>query len=164
MARGRPITVDWHESEQELYEKYQSEVDFSRRQRAQFLWLVRSGKSIRESCRIAAVKERSGQRYVHWYRTGGLENVLSRQHGGNNGNSASFLDAEQQNQLKEAANAGELKTVWEGIEWVKRRFRVQYTYQGMRSVYKRLNLKKKVPRKQHIKSDSAAQVAWKKGV
>lgn len=163
MTKGRPITVEWQDSEQELYERYQAETDIHRRQKAQFLWLVKSGKTIRESCRIAALQERAGQRYMQWYRAGGLEYVLSRQHGGNNGHQHSLLDNEQQKQLKAAADAGELKTIWEGIAWVKQKFNVQYSYEGMRSVFKRLRLRKKVPRKQHIKSDKQAQTAWKKG-
>ena len=163
MKPGRPIKVEWQESEQELYERYQAETEMHRRQKAQFLWLVRSGKTIRESCHIAALQERTGQRYMKWYREGGWEQVLSRRHGGDKGKQHRMLDDEQQAQLKAAADAGKLKTVWEGIEWVKQQFDVSYSYEGMRSVFKRLRLKKKVPRKRHLKSDEQAQAAWKKG-
>lgn len=164
MAKGRPLVIDWQESEEQLYQLYTKEKNVVRRQKLQLLWLVRSGNSLREGCRLAGVKERCGQRYVRQYRDGGLENVLARQHGGDRGKQAKYLSAEQETQLKQAADAGELKTVWAGIEWVKQHCGIQYSYEGMRSVYKRIKLNKKVPRKQHVRSDPDAQESWKKGV
>jgi transposase len=163
MQRGRPIKIEWHETEDELYESFAVEADIKKRQKLQLLWLVRAGNSIRESCRTAAVNERTGQRYLQWYRAGGVENVLNRQHGGDRGGQSGFLTQKQQEELKAEADAGKLTTVWEGIEWVKKKHEVKYSYEGMRGVFKRLRLRKKVPRKQHIKSDVQAQAAWKKG-
>jgi transposase len=147
-----------------LYQRYLDEKEVARKQKAQFFWLVRSGKTIRESSQIAGLQERVGQRYMSWYRSEGIDAAINRKHGGDNGNRAAWLNAEQMEQLKGHANAGNLKTVWEGIEWAKQKFDKKYSYEGMRSVYKRLKLNKKVPRKQHIKSDPVAQEAWKKGV
>lgn len=163
MPKGRPIKVKWQETENELYELFAAEIDVKKRQKLQFLWLVRIGNSLRKSCQTTAINERTGQRYLKWYREGGVENVLKRRHGGNRGQQASFLTKEQQEALKAEADAGKLKTVWEGIEWVKKKYDVQYSYEGMRGVFKRLRLRKKVPRPQHIKSDVQAQDAWKKG-
>ena len=163
MPKGRPIKVEWQETDHELYDLLAAEIDVKKRQKLQFLWLLRIGNSLRESSRTAAINERTGQRYLKWYREGGVENVLRRQHGGKRKQQASFLTQEQQEALKAEADAGKLKTVWEGIEWVKKKFEVEYSYEGMRGVFKRLKLKKKVPRKQHIKSDPQAQDAWKKG-
>ena len=155
--------MEWQETENELYALFAAEIDVNKRQKLQFLWLVRTGNSLRKSSQTAAINERTGQRYIKWYREGGVENVLKRQHGGDRGQSASFLTKEQQAVLKAEADAGKLKTVWEGIAWVKKEYEVEYSYEGMRGVFKRLRLKKKVPRKQHIKSDPQAQDAWKKG-
>jgi transposase len=163
MSKGRPIKVEWQETENELYALFAAAIDVNKRQKLQFLWLVRTGNSLRKSSQTAAINERTGQRYLKWYREGGVENVLKRQHGGDRGQQASFLTKEQQAALKAEADAGKLKTVWEGIEWVKKEYEVEYSYEGMRGVFKRLRLKKKVPRKQHIKSDPQAQDAWKKG-
>ena len=162
MQKGRPITIEWHETEDDLYEVFATETEVKKRQKLQLLWLVRAGNSIRKSCRTVALNERTGQRYLQWYREGGIENVLDRQHGGNRGGQSSFLTQKQQAELKAEADAGKLKTVWEGIEWVKEKHKVKYSYEGMRGVYNRLQLRKKVPRKQHIKSDAQAQAAWKK--
>ena len=163
MALGRPIVIDWHEGEEQLYKLYVAEKNVARRQKLQLLWLVRSGQSIRKSCQVAGVKERSGQRYVQQYKAGGLENVLGRQHGGDHGNQARYISREQELQLKAVADAGEIKTVWSGIDWVKQHCGVHYSYEGMRTVFKRIKLNKKVPRRQHVKSDPQAQEAWKKG-
>ena len=160
MPKGRPIKVEWQETDDELYELFAAEKDVKKRQKLQFLWLVRTGNSLRESCRMTAVNERTGQRYLKWYREGGVENVLKRQHGGERGQQASYLSKEQQEALKTEADAGKIKTVWEGIAWVKEKYEVEYSYEGMRGVFKRLKLKKKVPRKQHIKSDPQAQETW----
>ena len=163
MPKGRRIKIEWQETDEELYELFVAEVDVKKRQKLQLLWLVRIGNSLRESCRVVAINERTGQRYLKWYREGGVEYVLKRRHGGDRGRQASFLTKEQQEALKTEADAGKLKTIWEGIEWVRKKYEVEYSYEGMRGVFKRLRLKKKVPRKQHIKSDAQAQDAWKKG-
>ena len=163
MPKGRSNKVKWQETEAELYELFAAETDVKKRQKLQFLWLIRIGNSLKKSCQTTAINERTGQRYLKWYREGGVENMLKRQHGGNRGQQASFLTKEQQEALKAEADAGKVKTVWEGIEWVKKKYAVQYSYEGMRGVFKRLKLRKKVPRPQHIKSDDQAQDAWKKG-
>lgn len=163
MQKGRPITIEWHETENDLYELFAAEADVKKRQKLQLLWLVRAGNSIRKSCRTVAINERTGQRYLQWYREGGIESVLARQHGGKRGGQSGFLTQKQQEELKAEADAGKLKTVWEGIEWAKKEHEIDYSYEGMRGVFNRLRLRKKVPRKQHIKSDAQAQTAWKKG-
>lgn len=164
MTRGRPLHIKWIESESELYQRYTEEKDLKRRSKLQMLWLIRKGNSIRKSCEVAGIKERCGQRYIKTYREEGLENLLSKQHGGERSGVVGYLNSEQENALKQMADEGKLKTVWEGIEWIKKQYDIEYSYEGMRSVFKRIKLSKKVPRKQHIKSKPDAQNAWKKGV
>lgn len=164
MTRSYRLKIEWQESEQELYERFQAEKEVRTKQRLQFLWLVRGGRTIRESSRLAGIQERVGQRYMKWYRNGGIAEVVGRKHGGSDRNQQGFLTEEQGNQLKVEADTGRIKTVWDGIEWVKEQFGIQFSYEGMRSVYKRLRLRKKVPRPQHIKSDPDEQEEWKKGV
>ena len=162
MKRGRSIVVDWQDSAETLYKLYCEEDAPKKRQRLQFLWLLRTGNSLRESSRIAAISERSGQRYLKWYREGGVQELLGRQHGGH-APRQSYLTSEQEASLVEKSKEGNLKTVWDAVNWVKDRHKVSYTYSGMNSVLKRLKLNKKVPRPQHEKSDPTAQEAWKKG-
>jgi transposase len=162
MGRGCPIKVEWQETPEELYQLYQVEKHLKKRQRLQFLWLVHTGHSIQESCQIAGVAERSGQRYLSWYRAGGVAEVMGRAHG-RHAPRPGFLTEAQKTALSEQSKKGSMKTVWEAIAWVKEEYGIEYSYEGMRGVLKRLRLNKKVPRPQHEKSDADAQTAWKKG-
>lgn len=162
MRRGHPVKVEWQETAEELYQLYQAETGLKKRQRLQFLWLVRKGASVQASSQIAGVSERSGQRYLSWYRQGGLAEVLERKHGGH-APRPGYLTEAQKATLSAYAKKGKLKTVWDAIKWVKDEYDVDYSYEGMRGVLKRLRLNKKVPRPQHEKSDANAQTAWKKG-
>lgn len=162
MRRGHPIKVEWQETAEKLYQMYQIETGLKKRQRLQFLWLVRKGSSVQESAQIAGVSQRSGQRYLNWYRQGGLTEVLERYHGGH-APRPSYLTEVQKETLSEHSKKGQVKTVWDAIKWVKDEYDVEYSYEGMRGVLKRLRLNKKAPRPQHEKSDENAQIAWKKG-
>jgi len=162
MRRGCPIKVEWQETPEELYQLYQAEKDLKKRQRLQFLWLVRTGYSVQESCQIAGLAERSGQRYLSWYRTGGVAEIVGRAHGGH-APRPGFLTETQKAALSEWSKEGRMKTVWDAVAWVKEEYDIEYSYEGMRGVLKQLRLNKKVPRPQHEKSDADAQTAWKKG-
>lgn len=162
MRRGHPNKVEWQETAEALYELYQAETSLKKRQRLQFLWLVCKGSSVQESAQIAGLSERSGQRYLSWYRQGGLAEVMGRKHGGH-APRPGYLTEDQKVALSEKSKKGQLKTVWDAIKWVKDEYDVEYSYEGMRGVLKRLRLNKKVPRPQHEKSDEKAQAAWKKG-
>lgn len=163
MSRGRPLQIEWQESEAELYELYRQAKEVPIKQRLQLLWLVRSGKSVRESSQVVGISERSALRHMSWYRRGGVAELLRRRHGGARGRPQAYLSPAQEQSLKEAADRGEFKSVWDGVAWVKAQCGVVYSYEGMRALFKRLRLRKKVPRKQHVKSDPSAQEAWKKG-
>ena len=162
MRRGCPIKVEWQETAEELYQLYQAEKELKKRQRLQFLWLIKTGNSVQKSCQIAGLGERSGQRYLSWYRQGGLAEVLGRQHGGH-APRPGFLTETQKAALSVYSETGKVKTVWDAIKWVKDEYDIDYSYEGMRGVLKRLRLNKKVPRPQHEKSDKNTQLAWKKG-
>jgi transposase len=47
--------------------------------------------------------------------------------------------------------------------WVEGRFGVRYTYWGIRTVFARLQLEKKVPRPLAKEASPEAQEAWKRG-
>ena len=97
---GRSINVEWQETDEQLYELYQQQKDLKKRQRLQFLWLLRTEHTLKESAHIAGIGERSGQRYLRWYREGGVEELLKHQHGGD-APRQSFLTSEQQADLYE---------------------------------------------------------------
>ena len=51
----------------------------------------------------------------------------------------------------------------DAVEWVAKEFKVKYSYWGMRSLFVRLGIKKKVPRPKAEKACAEAQKGWKKG-
>jgi hypothetical protein len=64
--------------------------------------------------------------------------------------------------LKELACQGKIRTIWDGVTWAKQTGGVPYTYLGMRWVFARLNLRKKVPRPIAAQASLEAQEEWKK--
>jgi transposase len=160
--RGRKLEVDWQEDEQTLYELYKQERDHQNRTRLQALWLLRRGHTEKEVAQIVGIHIRTVQRWVSWYREGGVENILGHRHGGHGGQE-SRLTLEQEQELKEKSREGEFRTIWDGVAWVKETFGIEYTYWGMRWVFERLDLKKKVPRQVAPQASEEKQEAWKKG-
>lgn len=159
---ARQLQIDWQEDKQTLYELYKQEKDAQNRQRLQALWLLRPGRPMTEVARLVGVHYRTLQDWVVWYRQGGIAEVLSHRHGGHGGQERR-LSPEQEAELIEKAEAGELGTIWDGVAWAREAHAVAYSYWGMRWVYARLELKKKVPRPKSPKASAEAQAAWKKG-
>jgi transposase len=73
------------------------------------------------------------------------------------------LSPAQEAELVAKAEAGEMRTIWDGVRWAREAHGVAYTYWGMRRVFARLGLKKKVPRPKSPKASAEEQAAWKKG-
>ena len=159
---GRPLQVDWQDSENDLRERYLEETDHQDRMPLQALWLTRKGRPMSEVAEIFGVCYESVRRWVDWYRSGGLEEVLSRRHGGSGGREPR-LSEEDREKLVQKAERGELRTISNGVRWAQEEAGVEYTYWGMRHVFERLDLQKKVPRWQSVGADPAEQEAWKKG-
>jgi transposase len=159
---ARKLRLDWQESEEELYQLYKREKDHQNRTRLQALWLLRPGRTMQEVSGLVGVHYRTVQEWVAWYRTGGVEEVLSHRHGGHGGQGRR-LSEEQEVELKAKAEAGEMRTIQDGVEWAKKAHGVEYTYWGMRFVFYRLGLRKKVPRPKSPKASAEKQEAWKKG-
>ena len=142
MAGGRPFEVEWQEDEQTLSELYKKERDWQDRKRLQALWQLRKGKSLGEVSEIVGVHYRTVQEWEKWYRQGGLEEVKRHRQGGSGGVKAR-LEGEGLAKLKAKVEQGEFKTIWEGVKWVKDEYEIEYSYWGMRWVFKRLKMKKK---------------------
>lgn len=159
---GRPLRLDWKDSEPELYECYRKATDHQDRTRLHALWRVRNGDTIAEVAETVGVCYESVRRWLDWYRTGGLAEVLSRRHGGSGGPERR-LSEEQEQALVGKAERGELSTIWDGVEWAREEADAEYSYWGMRHVFERLDLKKNLPRRQAPKADPIRQEAWKKG-
>jgi transposase len=72
------------------------------------------------------------------------------------------LSLEQMGELKAAASAGEVYSIQDGVKWAQGKHGVTYTYWGMRRVFARLELRKKVPRPRNPQASVEQQEAWKK--
>jgi transposase len=161
--RGRKLTVAWAAGDDaaSLYERYRRERRPDVRPRLHGLWLVRKGRTTREASEALGVDERTVQRWLAWYRAGGLAPLEGR-HAGSQG-APSFLTAEQKAELAEEVATGRFRTAAEIRAWVQERWSVSYTVSGMYALLKRLRCAPKVPRPVHEKADHLAQARWKRG-
>ncbi len=160
--RGRRLVIDWQEDELTLGQRYRAEPLPELRTRWHALWLLRQGRSVTETAALVGVHRCSLQRWLGWYRQGGLAAVARHRQGGRQGRTA-YLTAEQQTQLHAATAQGTIRTVGEAVRWVEQQFGVRYTGWGMRSLLHRLEIRKKVPRPLAAQADLEAQEAWKRG-
>jgi transposase len=92
-----------------------------------------------------------------------LTAVLQRRRGGGRGQPARLNAAQGQELIAAAASAGRFSSITDACRWVRERFGQEYTDCGMRSLVRRLRMRKKVPRPQAEKASAPAQVAWKQG-
>lgn len=162
MAR-KIAAIGWRQSADELYEQYRTEPEVGRRKRLQVLWLVRTGAEAGEAARQAGVGERTVTRWLGWYRSGGLEDVLKRLPGYGALGSECRLSAQQQAALRERSAAGQFRSTGEVRDWVAAHWGVEYKERGMYGVLARLTVHPKVPRPRAEGADLEAQEAWKKG-
>jgi Transposase and inactivated derivatives len=144
-----------------LYGRYRRERRPDVRPRLHGLWLVRLGHTTREVAEVLGVDERTVQRWLAWYRAGGLAPLEGR-HAGSQG-APSFLTVEQRAELADEVATGRFRTATEIRQWVQERWGVSYTEGGMYALLKRLRCTPKVPRPVHEKADHLAQARWKKG-
>ncbi|MBI2320532.1 MAG: winged helix-turn-helix domain-containing protein [Chloroflexi bacterium] len=125
------------------------------------LWLLRDGWRLGEVSEVVGVHYRTVQRWVAWYRVGGLAAVQAHKMGGTG--QAPFLTSAQEAEVAAAVATGRFRTGEELRAWIAERFGVAYTVGGVYSLLERLRCRPKVPRPMHAKADRAAQEAWKKG-
>ena len=140
---------------------YRREHRADQRLRLQGLWLLRAGRSVEETAAAVGVHRRTVDRWVDWYRTGGLEAVLAHRLGGPG--PARWLTPEQEAQLRTEVATGRFRTAAAIGAWIADTFGVRFRPGGIAKVLRRLRARPKVPRPHHAKADPAAQVAWQKG-
>lgn len=161
--RGRVSAIGWgdEETSEALKKAYLAERDGIVRTRLQALWLLRTGWSVGAVAGAVGTHYRSVQRWIAWYRQGGLRTVRTRRAGGIG--QVARLSRVAQTELGDAVAQGQFRTARQVQEWIASRFQVSYTLGGVYSLLERLKCTPKVPRPIHAKADEAAQEAWKKG-
>lgn len=161
--RGRKLRVEWAAQDDvaSLRARYRRERRADVRPRLQGLWLVRTGRTTREVAGVVGVEERTVQRWLGWYRAGGLAEA-ERRHAQGKG-AAPFLTAEQQADLAGEVETGRFRTAAEVRDWIAAEYGVEYKVGGVYDLLARLRCRPKVPRPLHAKADRAEQERWKKG-
>jgi len=109
-GRGRPLVIAWRPADEAaaLKTAYRQERRPDVRPRRHALWLLRSGRGVREVAALVGVHERTVQRWVGWYRDGGVTAVAGHRQPGTG--QPSFLTDDQQAQLWEQAATGAFRT------------------------------------------------------
>jgi transposase len=161
--RGRSLQIAWQavDTEEALKAAYRAEADGSVRTRLHALWLLRTGWSLRLVAELLGTQYRSVQRWVAWYRRGGLPAVRAHRMGGVG--QPSFLPAEAQEEVAESVATGRFHTGTEIRDWIAEKYQANYTVGGVYSLLARLKCNLKVPRLTNPKVDLEQQEAWKRG-
>jgi transposase len=130
------------------------------RTRLHGLWLLRAGRALGEVAQVVGVHYRTVQRWVAWYRAGGVAAVRAHKMGGKG--QAPFLTPAQEGEVATEVETGRFRSGDEIGAWIARTYGVEFTLGGVYSLLERLRCAPKVPRPIHAKADPAAQAAWKK--
>jgi transposase len=161
--RGRVLEIGWRaeDTEETLKTAYLAERDGTVRTRLHALWLLRTGWRLGVVATTVGTHYRSVQRWIAWYRQGGIGAVRARRAGGVG--QVARLSRAAQTELSDAVAQGQFRTARQIQEWIAARYQVNYTLGGVYSLLERLRCNPKVPRPLHAQADEAAQEAWKKG-
>jgi transposase len=155
------MTWSTDDTESTLKAAYLAERDSVIRTRLQALWLLRTGRSLGEATSALGVHYRTIQRWVDWYRRGGVALVCRHRMGGVG--QTPFLPREAQEQVAQEVASGRFRTAAEIREWVATTYQVDYTVGGIYTLVGRWGCRLKVPRPIHPRTDLVQQEAWKKG-
>jgi transposase len=160
---GKRVQIVWEEADspESLRERYRRQGEGEVRSRLQALWLLRTGWSMGQVAEVVGVHYRTVQRWVGWYRKGGVAEVCAR-HGGGQGQ-PSWLTPEQEMAVAQEAAQGSFTTAGDVRRWVAEQFGVTYRPKGIYRLLRRVRCRPKAPRPIHVKADRQAQEEWKKG-
>jgi transposase len=158
---GRKLEIDWQETASELKKCYRKERNSERKIRLHVFWQLRLGKTLKDVAELVGIGYRTLQSWVVWYRHGGLAEVLQRIKGHGNQGRPAKLKAIQQKAFAAKVALGCFRNVWDAVQWVRDRWKVQYSYSGLLKRLKCLECRLKVPRPRSVKADVEAQNEWK---
>ena len=107
---ARKVGVDWAPADTAaaLHAQYRAEPVAEVRTRLHALWLLRRGEGPTAVAAVVGVGRNAVQRWLRWYREGGLEAVRTHRRGGPG--KPSFLTRDQAGQLVAEAATGRLAT------------------------------------------------------
>ncbi len=120
-----------------MQELYRRESDPEVRKRLHALWLVRQGYKLSQVAWLIGVHLRTLNKWLSWYRKGGIEELRKRRRGNPRGRTP-FLSGEQLAKLEEELKKGTVTSAKEAIAWVEENFGVSYSYWGMYYLLRRI--------------------------
>ena len=97
---------------------YRAERDGRKKERLHALWLMRSGWTAKRVSAALGVHYTTVQRWVKWYRTGGLDKMVSRRRGGYG--RQSYLDEDDLTLLEWEIEAGVFGTAKELRDYIEK--------------------------------------------
>jgi transposase len=134
---ARAEETAWRDDADALMRAYLDESSREIQTRLHALWLVRRGASVPATARTVGASVASVQRWLEWYRHGGLADVRRRQYRGR----VARLSKAQQRALLERARVQPFLSTQDAQRWVESHLGVRYTHSGMRWLLERLGLK-----------------------
>jgi transposase len=160
---SKPVAAEWAETAAALEQQYRAERNVERRKRLGALWRVRMGDRVADAGRLVGVGSRTVDRWLSWYRTGGLAVVRRRVPGHGAVGQPHRLSATQQRELLAHVAGGQFRTYEEARAWAETAYGVAYRPGSFYMTLRRLGVRPKVPRPVAERADTAAQEAWKQG-
>ena len=135
---GRPFKVHWHDKDtsEALRAAYRAERDVALRSRLHALWLLRNGHSICQVAVVLGVHYNTVQKWMRWYKRGGLNEVVSHHQGGLG--RESYLNDEEMLRLAREVESGRFPTATDVRDWIEAECGIEYSLQGVYSLLKRI--------------------------
>ena len=160
-ARRRPIDVH-HQASAVLERETQEKVPW-KLQRLQGLRLALEGQDgYRRIAAIVRVTTSTLNKWINWYREGGIEGLLSRPVGAGGGKEPRFTPKEWE-RFREQLAKGEWRTARDAQRWLQETMGLKISRKEVYRHLGKLGARLKVGRRSHVKKDPAAPEAFKSG-
>jgi transposase len=163
MLDRRRADIPWRteDTAEALHDRYRRESNPLVKTRLHALWLLRQDRTLQEVVTLVGVAYRSLQRWLDWYRQGGLATMCA--HTGRSPGRERWLTPAQETALcAHLAEGGTLSAV-DVQTYLATTYGVTYTPGSIYTVLARLHCRPKMPRPHNPQSTDAEQAAWKKG-
>ena len=155
--------IKWKRKEplEKLEQAYKHEKDGRVKMRIWAIWQMRQGATGREVSRMIGVEERTVYRWLSRYQESGLAGLSDKP---KSGRAVKVGREEVGEEVLEAARNGKIRTLTELQQWIKHRYKVNYSLSGLWYRANAWGLSWKVGRRQNVKADILAQESFKKKV
>ncbi|MBL8148341.1 MAG: helix-turn-helix domain-containing protein [Blastocatellia bacterium] len=147
--RGRKFFIEWKEDESLFVQHMSLEKSAESKIRIKALLMLKHGKKLKDVGQELGIHYRTLQKWIYWYRKGGIKEVVKHKHGGRQGRAVRLTLDQQQRLLQKATSSG-FETLSAAVDWVEQELGVKYTYWGLRKLFQRLSLGKHTDQKNSL--------------